>query len=330
MVSRHLSIQGAREAIRTREQLRDEGWSDRAIRRAIDSGHIRRLQRNRYVLQSLWNELWSESRHLLEVVAVREEMRDGGGVLSYVSAGAAHGMPLYRHVPTRVHATFAPPARSGSRPGLIRHCEPLPDDDVEIRDGVPCTTLARTTFDLVRVVPRETAVAFADAVLREVAMEDRLYDLDAAERWRRGMLERVERARGARGIRQAEDVINFADGRAEPPGESVTRLHLHRLGFRQFGLQVPVRGPRGTDYFVDLEIEEQSTFVEFDGQAKYRDEALRSGRSLEEVLLREKRREDWIRGVTQKRFVRVEDPHIVTSNALAARLAGFGIHLPSL
>jgi hypothetical protein len=47
------------------------------------------------------------------------------------------------------------------------------------------------------------------------------------------------------------------------------------------------------------------------------------------VLLDEKRREDWIRGVTQKRFVRVEDPHIVTTEALAARLAGFGIRLPS-
>jgi hypothetical protein len=329
VVSRRLSTEEARGAIRTREQLCDGGWSEREIRRAVEAGHIRRLQRNRYVLQSLWDELWPESRHLLEVLAVHCEMRDGGGVLSYASAGAAHGLPLYRHVPSRVHATFAPNARSGSRPRLARHCEPLPDEDVEIHDGVPCTSLARTTFDVVRVVPRETAVAFADAALRKVAVEGRTYDVDAAEHWRLGMLERVGRARGARGIRQAEEVIRFADGRAELPGESVTRLQLHRLGVRDFGLQIPVAAPRGANYFVDLEIEESGTFLEFDGQGKYLDEALRSGRTLEEVLLDEKRREDWIRGVTQKRFVRVEDPHIVTTEALAARLAGFGIRLPS-
>jgi hypothetical protein len=131
---------------------------------------------------------------------------------------------------------------------LARHCEPLSDEDVEIHDGGPCTSLARTTFDVVRVVPRETAVAFADAALRKVAVEGRTYDVDAAEHWRLGMLERVGRARGARGIRQAEEVIRFADGRAELPGESVTRLQLHRLGVRDFGLQIPVAGPRGANY----------------------------------------------------------------------------------
>ncbi|QIG39836.1 hypothetical protein G5T42_10360 [Microbacterium sp. 4R-513] len=290
---------------------------------------MRRLQRNRYVLQSLWDQLWPESRHLLEVVAVHSEMREGGGVQSYVSAGAAHGLPLYRCTPARVHATFPPTARSTSRPGLFRHCEPLPEEDVEVRDGIPCTTLARTTSDVVRVVGRDTAVAFADAALRRVSVVGRRYDSAAAEQWRAGMLERIARARGARGIRQAEEVIRFADGRAELPGESVTRLQLARLGWTRFELQVPIAAPGGGEYFVDLEIEDARTFVEFDGQGKYLDESMRSGRSLDQVVLDEKRREDWIRGVTQKRLVRVEGPHIETTEALAARLAGFGILLPS-
>jgi uncharacterized membrane protein len=79
---------------------------------------------------------------------------------------------------------------------------------------------------------------------------------------------------------------------------------------------------------VDLDIEEVATFVEFDGHGKYLEESLRSGRSLDEVLLAEKRREDWIRGVTQRRFVRVEDAHIGSAEALASRLAAFGIPIP--
>ncbi|MFH8249148.1 hypothetical protein ACH3VR_02115 [Microbacterium sp. B2969] len=315
-------------SVRTRAQLLSRGWSDRRIRRAVASGQFRRLQRNRYVLQALWRELWPESRHLLEVVAAQGEMREGGGVHSYMSAGVALGMPLYRHVPSRVHATFPAPVRSGSRPGLARHCESLPDEDVADHDGILCTTLERTTFDVIRVVGRETAVAFADAALRRVALAGRRYEVDAAEEWRSRMLERVVLARGARGVRQAEDVIRFADGRAQLPGESVTRLQLARLGYGRVGLQVPVPGPSGAEYFVDLELEEVGALLEFDGQGKYLDEALRSGRTLEVVLLDEKRREDWIRGTTQKRLARVEDEHIMTPEALGARLAGFGIHPP--
>lgn len=280
------------------------------------------------MLQSVWEELWPESRHLLEVVAAQSEMRGGGGPVAYESAGVVHGLPLYRHVPARVHVTCFATSRSSSRATLARHCEPLPDEDVVVHDGMRCTTLERTVFDVVRVVGRETAVAFADAALRQVAVSARQYDTQAAEEWRARMLERIAAARGTRGIRQAEDVIRFADGRAELPGESVTRLQLARLRFTRFGLQVPVRGPSGSDYFVDIEAEEERALIEFDGQAKYLDEAMRSGRTLEEVLLDEKRREDWIRGVTQKRFVRVEDAHVATSDALAARLSAFGITLP--
>lgn len=56
---------------------------------------------------------------------------------------------------------------------------------------------------------------------------------------------------------------------------------------------------------------------------------MRSGRTLEQVILDEKRREDWIRGTTQKRFARAESPHIVTPATLGKRLAAFGITPPA-
>lgn len=327
-MSRHLTPDQAREATRTRTQLLEQGWGERSIARAIEDKRLRRLQRNRYVLESLWQELWPESRHLLEAVAVRDEMRDSAAALSYESAAVAFGLPLYRHVPRRVHLTVPSPTRSSSRGGLIRHRESLAEEDVVVCDGLRCTSLDRTVFDVIRVVGRETAVAVADAALRRVAVSGRAYDVDRAEQWREDMLRRVAQAQGARGIRQAEAVLRFTDGRAELPGESVLRFQLSRLGFTCFGLQVPVAGPLGSDYFVDLEVEEAQTFVEFDGKGKYLDEALRSGRTIEQVLLAEKQREDWIRGTTQRRFIRVEDAHTTTTDALAKRLASFGISPP--
>lgn len=304
------------------------GWRQRDIESAVRAGEIIRLQQNRYVRERVWRDLWPESRHLIQVVAAHAEMRGGGAVASYESSGVLHGIPLYRHVPERVHVTLPTGGRSSSRVGLIRHREELPDEDTAERGGIPCTSLERTTFDAARTLSYEAALTFADAALRQVAWSEDGYDFNLAEAWRSQMLERVGRFPGARGIRQAADAIRFADGRAELPGESVTRLQLARLGFTQFELQVPVAGPNRSVYRVDLDLEEVATFLEFDGHGKYLAESLRSGRSLDDVLLAEKRREDWIRGVTQRRFVRVEDAHIGSAEALASRLAAFGISIP--
>lgn len=301
----------------------------RAIARAVASGEHRRLQRNRYVSNNLWADLWPESRHLLEVCAAAGEMRDGGAVASYESAGVLHELPLYRHVPAAVHVTTPPGSRMSSRRGLTRHSDLLPDEDIDVLFGIRCATLDRTVFDLVRTLGVEAALAVADAALRQVAMVEKAYDEVAAEGWRQRMLERCARSRGVRGIRQAETVIRLADGRAESSGESVSRLQLRRLGFRRLRLQVAVAGPHGREYHVDIEIEDANAYYEFDGVGKYLEEAMRSGRTLEQVILDEKRREDWIRGTTQKRFARAESPHIVTPATLGKRLAAFGITPPA-
>ena len=302
--------------------------SEREIVRALQSGHLRKLQRNRFVAVAVWGDLWPESRHLVELSAAAAEMRTGEGVASYVSAGALRELPFYRHIPEAVHFTLPAGTRMSSRPGLQRHHDHLPEDDIDTVFGIRCTSLERTTFDLARTLTLEAAVAVADAALRQTTMVAGEYDMLAADVWRERMLERCARSRGVRGIRQAELAIRFADGRSESPGESVSRLQLSRLGFRRLRLQVPVPGPAGTRYRVDIEIEDARTFFEFDGLGKYLDESLRSGRTAEQVVLDEKRREDWIRGTTQKRMVRAESAHIVSPAALAQRLAAFGVMPP--
>ena len=86
-----------------------------------------------------------------------------------------------------------------------------------------------------------------------------------------------------------------------------------------------VAGPAGRDYFIDFGLDDVPAWGEFDGEGKYRDKAMRSGLTLEQVLLREKQREDWIRGVTQRPFARWKCEHLRTRDTLGARLASFGI-----
>lgn len=313
--------------LRSRRDLLWHGWRERAIDAAVRDGSLRHIRRGWYLAGDGWDELWPEGAHLAHVLAVARDS-GGGGVMSHLSAAVLWDLPVYRSSMARVHMTVPPASRISSGPDVMRHSAPLGPDDIAVRHGIRCTSLRRTVFDVVRTTSPENAVACADAAERMMMLRGREWDLDAREAWRRGMTELLATAAGVRGVRQARRVLEFADGRAQLPGESVSRLQLVRLGFATPELQVRVAGPNGDDYFVDFGLREVRTLGEFDGETKYTDEAMLRGIPLAEVVLAEKRREDWIRGVTQWRFVRWGDGHCATPARLAARLASFGVVPP--
>ncbi len=290
-------------------------------------GELFAFRRGWFMSSTARENLWPEQRHHAHVIAVARDAR-GPAVMSHASAAVLWGLPLYAMRPARVHMTTATPRRISSAPDVFRHVAPLPAADVTVRGGIRCTSLSRTVFDLIRSLPVAAAVAAADAAERQIAERQWEWDLDAVVAWRRGLGERLSEAGGARGIRQARWVAEFADGRAQLPGESVSRLQLRRLGFADPELQVPVDGPDGTQYFVDFGLTDVRSFGEFDGKTKYLDEALRSERTLEQVLLAEKQREDWIRGRTRWGFARWGSERIATPAALATRLSSFHITPP--
>lgn len=315
-------------AMYTREHLLSRGVTARELALASREGPWLRLQSGVYVDRAAHLGRRPAERHRVAIDAAMSSARGGSAVVSHLSAAVVHGLPQYRFRDRAVEVTLAGEAGGSSRPGLRRHLDDLPEADVAVIDGIPCTCLDRTVFDVARTAPLEMAIACADAALRREAVSSRRFDVAAQERWRERLRDRADRAAGRRGIRQARCVIEFADGRAELPGESVSRLQLHRIGFRDIGLQVAVAGPRGAEFFVDLALNEVRTFFEFDGEVKYRDAAMRGGRSAETVVLEEKRREDWIRGTTQWRLCRGGFGDIRTPEMLAARLAAFGVHPP--
>lgn len=286
-----------------------------------------RIRRGWYIASEDRQALWPEERHRAHVIAVARDAT-GGAVMSHTSAAVLWRLPLYRIDCVRVHMTTEASARISSAPDVKRHVGDLPADDVVVVDGIRCTSLSRTVFDLIGALPREAAVALADAAERKMGERLREWDVDSVVSWRRGLQARLANAAGLRGVRRARWVADFSDGRAQLPGESVSRLQLHRLGFAPPVLQAPVPGPDGTTYHVDFRFVGVDGFGEFDGKDKYLDEAMRSGRTLEQVLFDEKRREDWIRGTTQSRFARWESEHIRTALALGRRLEAFGIVAP--
>lgn len=319
-----IDASGARTLLRTREDLRRTGLSDRAIHERGDARRLRRVRRGRYVEGSAWDALWNEGRHLVEVMAAALNCGDGGPVFWGPSAAVLHRLPLYRLAPRYVHAVIDGARHGRSRAGIVWHNIDIDPADVVVVDGIRCTSLDRTVLDLCRSFREEVGLSAADAAQRRESQIGHLQDTAAADAWRARLQGRAATEHG-RGIRQARALIDASDGRAQLPGESVSRLHLQRLGFRDVQLQTHVRGPAGEDYWLDFAFPGARAFGEFDGQTKYRDPLMRCGRSMEDVLLAEKVREDAIRGVTGWRIVRWTSEHIATADALAARLRAFGI-----
>lgn len=322
----------ARDLLLTPQSLEASGWTARAVARAVKDGTLVRVRAGMFVAASEWDGLRAEARHLVEVAAVHERRLGGDGVVSHVSSVVLWEFPLYRYRPTEVHLSggrLDGHTRSG-RPGIARHEIAVSDEARTVVDGVACTTIARTVADVARTTPVETGLSIADAAFRRVAWDEasHTYDESTAEAFRAEVRVHLERHRRARGVRRGRRVLELADGRAQLPGESVSRLRLLELGFRVAGLQTPVPGPEGRTYYPDFDLADAGAWGEFDGVDKYTTLARLQGSTIEEVMLAEKQREDWIRGTTNRRMPRWGSEHIVSAEVLGARLAEFQVFPP--
>ncbi len=311
----------------SRAELLASGVTERRLRAAVASGAIRRVRRGWFVSAQTWRELWPEGRHLLHVIAVARDSRGACPVFSHASAAVLLGFPLYRHRPERVHVRVGG-ARASCGPDVFRHEGRIRDDDVTSIDGLRLTGAVPTVVDTARTLPLAAALAIADASLRLAAVERHVQHAARAQAWRAALDERLAAVRGGRGLLQARWVIGFADGRAQLTGESVSRLQLHRLGLTPSDLQVQVPGPGHSSYWVDFGLDDIDAFGEYDGTDKYTDAAMRGGRTLEEVLIDEKRREDWIRAKTGRRMLRWGDEQASSAEALGTHLAAAHVELP--
>ena len=168
---------------------------------------------------------------------------------------------------------------SGARcSGVVHlHAAVLLPDEVTVVGGLPVTSAARTVADLGRTLPFEVALVPADgALFRRLVTPDALAEAVA---------------RGARRPRNgaARRVVAFADGQAESPGETRSRVAIRRAGLPAPVLQYPVGGLR-----CDFGWEEHRTVAEFDGKIKY-GRCLRPGQSPGDAVFAEKVREDAVR-----------------------------------
>ncbi|QIG38340.1 hypothetical protein G5T42_01660 [Microbacterium sp. 4R-513] len=306
-----------------RTELASWGFGSARILESVANGLLIKVRPGMFSLAESWQLATPEERVVARARALASSSRTPP-LFSHETAAALHGLPLLAPDPRKVHVTLDAD-RPGAAAGVIRHRGEVGSDQIVEVDGLRCTALTRTIADIARTAAFEQAVVVTDAMLRRLCVTSRAdYDDDRAAEVRAELRAIVRES--AHGRSRAERVLRFADGRAELPGESVSRIRLAQIGFRPARLQVAVPGPtRTVTYYVDFALDDAGVYGEFDGRIKYEDGRLLVQRSPDEIFEREKQREDWIRGTTGRSVVRWGWPHIATAAALAERLAAFGI-----
>jgi hypothetical protein len=216
----------------------------------------------------------------------------GRPVFSNHSAAALWRLAWIGEWPEQAH-TVEPIAAGGrSNAMFIRHTGGVPADRVEI-DGLDVTTLPRTVVDLARTESFGRAVTLADSALRRT-----LHPVDGVPRThltRAGLEAELDRVPVRHGSATARRVIEFADGAADRPGESMSRVSMRVAGLPPPQLQVKLAGASGRIWTVDFWWAFANLIGEFDGKSKYTEAEFLRGRTPQQAVYDEKLREDDLR-----------------------------------
>lgn len=287
-------------------------------------GELFRLARGWYVHSEEWQGLPVRERHLLRVLTVQTSS-ESAPVYSHGTAASLLALPLFRFDDRWVHTLVQAESTTRSTGVVRRHRGVFTEEDLQMSAGLIHTGIIRTTIDVARTAGFDSGLVTAEGAMRRLARERR----KSGDEVRTALFERLEELPRSRGYARACRMLNFADVLSESPLKSLARLQLERLGFavRQ---QVPVPGPNGETYRMDFELVGLRVFVEVDGRQKYVDEGMRDGLTVDEVVLRERAREDWVRGTQNYRVVRAGWEHAMGCEQMAGRLRAFGIAPPRL
>jgi very-short-patch-repair endonuclease len=151
-------------------------------------------------------------------------------------------------------------SRFTSAAGIIVRSGAIAEDELCMRRGIPCTTAARTAYDVGRFMLPDKSIVRIDALLNATGC--RVDDVAAI----------AGRYPKARGIRRLRAALELSDGGAESPQETRLRLILVRGGLPRLRAQIPVANEWGRVVRrVDMGWSEWMVGVEYDGEQHWTD-----------------------------------------------------------
>lgn len=261
MSSEHAPEMRRLDGIMTTADLLANGQSSRQIAAEVARGELVRIGRGHYATADLAERirLFGFGEHFLRSYAVVGALGPVA-VASHRTAAHIHGLDQLTEPGDTVTLTRPPGCGSRStKPGVHLYVARLPAGHVFERFGLPITTVARTVLDIARIAPFREGVVVADNALHQHL---------TSKKELRAVLAECPRARGCR---TAADVVEFADGLAESPLESIARVVFRDCKLPPPSLQVRIGGAEFIGR-VDFLWEQYRTIAEVDGLVKYTDQ----------------------------------------------------------
>ena len=287
-------------------ELLAAGYDDRAITRMVRRGDLHRLRQGAYTFGAHWRALPPVERRKLVAHATLRSARSPA-VLAGPSAADHFGVPVW-DMGDEVHLARLDHKAGRRKGGKVQHRGTTLAEDITVRNGVPVTSGTRTALDMIALADVPRALVTVNGLLhaRETTPE---------------LLERRAASMGYDpNTLESTIVLGLADGRCESAGESLSLHLIWRQHLPKPELQVIIRDRSGRVVArVDFAWPALGVFMEFDGQEKYH-RYRRPGETIEQAVLREKRREELICGLTGWRCIRIVWADLHHPERTAARI----------
>ncbi len=264
-----------------RRELLAEGYTDNQIQALVRSGELARVRHGSYIDGALWRSLAERDRYRVLVRAVLRRAHPSA-VATHVSAAVEYDAPTWNIPLDEVHITRTDGKTGRREAGVVHHRGRLDDGDVRIVDGIPVSAPARCAVEVTTMTTVEPALITVNGMLHA-----RLFT--AAE-----FAQQVESLKHWPQTLTATIVQRLADPRVQSVAESRTLFMCWDQHLPRPEPQVAICEESGEEIaYVDFAWEAAGVFLEFDGRIKYQ-RFRRKGETLEQYLMREKKREERI------------------------------------
>jgi very-short-patch-repair endonuclease len=290
-----------------RREALSNGWTDRQIQAQVRRGEWFRVRRGAYVSGDLWRSLSAADRYRVLCRAVLRTAHHTAA-LSHISAAVELGAPVWGRDLSEVHLTRTD-GKSGRREGgVVHHRGVLTEDQVIERNGVRITGGTRAAVEVCTILEVEGALVTVNGLLHlgETTAAEFAAMARETESWPHSLTTDI--------------VVRLANPRIESVGESRTAYLCWSQHLPRPEPQFKVRDERGIElHRVDFAWPEHKAFLEFDGREKYF-RYRKEGETLEEFLIREKRREELICQLTGWVCIRITWADLGSPLATARRI----------
>lgn len=290
-----------------RSEAEDLGHDQRSLKRQLQEGTWHRVRHGAYTFGDIWDCADDRTRHSILARAAYRTSRTGVA-LSHRSAVLEHTSSFWDLDLSEVDLTRLD-GRSGRREaGVRQHRGKVLDGDIVTVNGVRATSPTRAALELTTVADTERSLVVVNGLLHS--------GLCTPE----GLCERYAQMDHWPNTLGTDLVLRLADSRIESVGETRTFHLCWKHGVPAPEPQFRIFDDRGALIGrVDFAWPAYGVFLEFDGLSKYT-KYLRDGESPADAVIREKKREDLIRGITGWRCIRITWADLANPSATAARI----------